>query len=69
MLNTLHPYKFIMLTREEIVDKLSDRNLSEVSRRTDIPIATIWRFINIEDYNTSYVTVKKLSDYLERAEA
>lgn len=54
-----------MLTREEILDRLADRNLSEVARRTNLPIATVWRFVKIEDYNTAYNTVKALSDYLE----
>jgi DNA invertase Pin-like site-specific DNA recombinase len=54
-----------MLTIEEIVKKLADRNLSEVARRTELSLPTVWRIANNQAGNTGYETVKKLSDYLE----
>ena len=54
-----------MLNREEIAQKLSDRNLSEVARRTDLSLPTVWRVVNEPTGNVGYETIKKLSDYLE----
>jgi len=54
-----------MLTIEEIIIHLQDRNLSEVSRRTGLSIPTVWRIANNQAGNVGYETVKTLSDYLE----
>jgi DNA-binding Xre family transcriptional regulator len=54
-----------MLSLEEIVVILQDRNLSEVSKRTGISYQVIWRIANNKAGNFTYNTVKKLSDYLE----
>jgi DNA invertase Pin-like site-specific DNA recombinase len=64
-LNTSHYYYLSMLTVEEIVKKLADRNLSEVARRTELSLPTVWRIANNQAGNVGYETVKTLSDYLE----
>jgi transcriptional regulator with XRE-family HTH domain len=50
---------------EEVVQKLSDRNLKEVSRRVDLSYQTIRRIALKEEQNPSYNTLKKLTDYFE----
>ena len=55
-----------MLTLEQIVLFLKDRNLREVSRRTEVPYITVWRIASKTCGNVSYESVKKLSDYLEQ---
>ena len=54
-----------MLSLDKIIEMLQDRNLSEVSRRTELSIPTVWRIANGQAGNVGYETVKKLSDYLE----
>lgn len=54
-----------MLSLEQIIEKLSDRNLTEVSRRTNLAVPTVWRIANNQAGNVGYTTIKKLSDYLE----
>jgi len=54
-----------MLTLEEIRGKLVDRNLKEVSRRTGISYPRIYNLVT-ERTETTYTTVKTLSDYLEQ---
>lgn len=54
-----------MLSLDKIIEMLKDRNLSEVSRRTELSIPTVWRIANGQAGNVGYETVKKLSDYLE----
>lgn len=54
---------------EEIVQKLSDRNLKEVSRRVDLSYQTIRRIALKEEENPSYKTLKALSDYFESEDA
>ncbi|MFA5150744.1 MAG: helix-turn-helix transcriptional regulator [Candidatus Omnitrophota bacterium] len=51
---------------DKIIEMLQDRNLSEVSRRTELSIPTVWRIANGHAGNVGYETVKKLSDYLEK---
>lgn len=55
-----------MLTIEEIREKLSDRNLSEVGRRLGIKPTWMTDFVRNKRPNPSYEMVKKLSDYLEQ---
>ena len=54
-----------MLFLRDIVTKLQDRNLSEISRRTDIPVPTLSRIANDQGENVAYITIEKLSKYLE----
>ena len=55
-----------MLELEQIIEILKDRNISEVSRRTELNYLTIWKIAHGLGGRTSYDTVKKLSDYLEK---
>jgi hypothetical protein len=54
-----------LLTIETIIERLQDRNLSEVARRTKLSFQCVWRIANKRHGNVGYLTVKKLSDYLE----
>lgn len=54
----------MILTIEEIIEKLKDRNLSEVARRTNLSTPTVNRISNGKGGNVGYETVKTLSDYL-----
>jgi len=53
-----------MLTPTDIKDKLEDRNLMEVSRRSGVPYMKIYNLIKRGNEPT-YATVKALSDYLQ----
>ena len=55
-----------MLTVEQIVNYLTDRNLVVVAERTGLSYQTVWRVARGET-NPDYSTVKKLSDYLTAA--
>lgn len=58
-----------MFSPQEIREKLADRNLSEVARRTGLHYNVVYRFANVEDEKMpTYRTVKALSDYLEGGE-
>lgn len=52
-----------MLTREQIAERLADRNLAEVSRRTGVSYGTL---LNVAAGRTSpsYLTRRALTDYL-----
>jgi len=54
-----------MLSLEEIRDKLKDRNLKEVSRRTGIGYANLAAIAKGTRSNPSYEVLKPLCDYLE----
>ncbi len=54
-----------MLKLDQIVEILQDRNLREVSRRTGLAYLTVWRISHGLAGNVGYLTVQKLSDYLE----
>ena len=54
-----------MLTLDQIVVILQDRNLSEVARRTGLSFPTVWRVANKQAGNVGYETVKTISEYLE----
>lgn len=55
-----------MLDLEQIVTLLKDRNLSEVSRRTNLNYLTVWKIANGFGKRASYYTIKCISDYLEK---
>jgi hypothetical protein len=55
-----------MLELEKIITILQDRNIKEVSRRTELSYLTVWRIANGSPGNVGYDTVKRLSDYLEQ---
>lgn len=54
-----------MLSLEEIRDRLKDRNLKEVSRRTGIGYANLAAIAKGTRSNPSYEVLKPLCDYLE----
>tara|TARA_R110000822_G_scaffold33870_2_gene96167 strand:- start:2774 stop:2956 length:183 start_codon:yes stop_codon:yes gene_type:complete len=54
-----------MLTPEEIRDKLTDVNMSQIARDTGLSRPTIYKFLN-SMANMQYDTVKKVSDYFEK---
>lgn len=54
-----------MLTLEEIRERLADRNLKEVSRRTGIGYANLHAIHTGLKNNPTYSVLKPLSDYLE----
>ena len=53
-----------MLTPNDIKERLEDRNLMEVSRRSGVPYMKIYSMIK-RGSEPSYTTVKALSDYLQ----
>lgn len=53
-----------MITLEELKLKLSDRNLSEVARRTGVSYRTIHSICDGTNKNPSYETVRILIEYL-----
>lgn len=53
-----------MLEIDEIKKRLEDRNLSKVAKESGLSNASVYRFMK-EDSKPLYVTVKKLSKYLE----
>ena len=58
-----------MLSVKEIRTRLSDRNLSEVSRRVNLSYQTVFHFCQSDNSNPSHKTVKALSEYLEKEDA
>jgi len=64
-LNTFKRYYLLMLNREQIIEKLADRNLSEVARRTNLTQPTVWRVVNEPLTDVGYEAIRTLSDYLE----
>lgn len=57
-----------MLTLPEIKERLSDRNLMEVSRRSGISYQCVYNLMK-DRTDPKYNTVKALSDYLKGVEA
>jgi len=57
-----------MMFLRQIQQKLQDRNLSEISRRTNIPTPTLSRISNGKGENVAYITIEKLSNYLQGEE-
>lgn len=53
-----------MLTPVEIKDRLEDRNLMEVSRRSGVPYMKIYSLVK-RGSEPAYSTIKTLSDYLQ----
>jgi len=52
-----------MLSLEEIRERLKDRNMAEVARKTGISHITVWKLRSGAQDNFSYATIKALSDY------
>lgn len=53
-----------MLTLEQIIERLKDRNLSRVSEATEISVSYLSLIRSGKRDDPGYSTVKKLSDYL-----
>ena len=53
-----------MLTLEQIIDRLKDRNLTRVSEATEISVSYLSLIRSGKRDDPGYSTVKKLSDYL-----
>jgi|DEB0MinimDraft_3_1074331.scaffolds.fasta_scaffold07592_5 transcriptional regulator with XRE-family HTH domain len=49
---------------QEIKDLLSDRNLTEVSRRTNVSYSTLRNILSGRSVDPSYSTIDKLRKYL-----
>lgn len=54
-----------MLSLDEIVEKLKDRNLPVVAKRTGISYMTVYNIAKQNNTNPSHSTLTKLSDYLK----
>lgn len=54
-----------MLTLEQILEKLEDRNLTKVAEKTGIHSNVLYRLTK-DKSQPKYETIKKLSDYLEK---
>jgi hypothetical protein len=52
-----------MLTLEEILERLKDRNLTMVARESGVPYATLWAWNRKPPENPTYANVKALSHY------
>lgn len=57
-----------MLTLEQIVKGLQDKNFAAVSRATGISRQKIWAIATGATANPGILTAQKLSDYLESRE-
>ncbi len=53
-----------MFTVDEIREKLSDRNIAEVARRTGLEYAVVYRIATGKTPNPTYATAKVLVEYL-----
>jgi hypothetical protein len=55
----------IMLDLQQIKDKLKERRLPLVARETGLHYNTVRKIAADADVDVSYLTVKRISDYLE----
>jgi len=53
-----------MLSKQQIVSQLKDKNLSEVARKTGLTRATLSALVNNPQYNPTYKTLDKIEIYL-----
>lgn len=54
-----------MMTVEQIRAALADRNVQAVARESGVSANAIYRLANNPDAQPLWITVKRLSDYLE----
>ena len=54
-----------MLTLEQIVDRLHDRNQKKVAEACNLNYVSLWKLIREPTDRCEYRTIKRLSDYLE----
>ena len=55
-----------MLSLEEVIERLKDRNLKSVSIGADVGYLSLLKLVKYKSEKVEYLTVRKLSDYLER---
>ena len=55
-----------MLSLEQIISALKDRNWKRVSEGSGVGYLTVWKIARGVPGNVSYQTVVKLSEYLEK---
>jgi hypothetical protein len=54
-----------MLSLEQVLEKLRDRNLTKVAKGARLSPTTVHKIFKGQSVDVSYQSVKKLSDYLE----
>jgi len=54
-----------MLTIEDIIKRLKDRQPTKIAEETRLAYQTIWKIRTGRTKNVTYETLKALSDYLE----
>lgn len=54
-----------MLTLEQIVEKLEDRNIRIIAERTGVSYHTVLNIQNGKNTNPTVTTLRAISDYLE----
>jgi len=54
-----------MLTIEDIIKRLKDRQPTKIAEETGLAYQTIWKIRTGRTKNVTYETLKALSDYLE----
>jgi DNA-binding phage protein len=54
-----------MLSLEQVLEKLRDRNLTKVAKGSGLSPTTVHKIFKSQSVDVSYQSVKKLSDYLE----
>lgn len=55
-----------MMTKEDVIEALQDRNLRKVSEATGLHYATVKRVADNKEERVAYGTIKSLSDYFTR---
>lgn len=58
-----------MIKLEDIREKLSDRNLRVVAKRSGVNYGTVWRIANGINKNPSFWAVMKIHKYLTETES
>lgn len=53
-----------MLTKDQVKERLKDRNLMAVSAATGLAYMSVYRVARGMDKQVTYETIKRLSDYL-----
>ena len=54
-----------MMTKDEVIAELKNRNLAEVSRAINVTRSYLWSIAGNKRPSVSWDMVKKISDYLE----
>ncbi len=54
-----------MLTLDELISRLKDRNLSAVARACGVRYSSLWRLINGKTHMMDVRALQRISDYLQ----